>query len=117
MNSTSKLVEELIRLNDTQIKRIDEDEKEIDELQKQLNIKNKDIGELEKELIKLKEQLEQNTIIETSEDIKISSRSSIKEYKEDKIKYGRLVKCFRNNRYFYIREIFVDGKKLNIPLI
>ena len=37
--------------------------------------------------------------------------------KEDKIKYGRLVKCFRNNRYFYIREIFVDGKKLNIPLI
>ena len=102
MNKTSEYIEEIIKLNDTQLNKINK-------LQKELDIKDKEIENL-------KEEIEQNTIIETNEDLKITPRSSISKDNK-KIKYGRLVKCFRNNKYFYIREVFIDGKKLNIPLI
>tara|TARA_R110001592_G_scaffold157146_1_gene387940 strand:- start:1458 stop:1766 length:309 start_codon:yes stop_codon:yes gene_type:complete len=102
MNKTSEYIEEIIKLNDTQLNKINK-------LQKELDIKDKEIENL-------KEEIEQNTITETTEDLKITPRSSISKNKEE-VKYGRLVKCFRNNKYFYIREVFIDGKKLNIPLI
>ena len=86
MNKTSELIEELIKIND-----------------KLLN-ENED----------LKKQLEQNTIIESKEEIKEDKKPDTKP--EDNIRYGRLVKFFRGDRVCYVRELFINDKKMNIPL-
>ncbi len=86
MNKTSELIEELIKIN----------------------------NDLMNENEELKKSLEENTIIESKEDIKEEKKPEIKE--NDKIRYGRLVKFFRGDRVCYVRELFINDKKINVPL-